>query len=131
MNASSVATREAALRAALSVVGDRWTLLVVDALLARRRHFRELVRHVDGIASNILADRLRLLSESGFVSKHRDPEHKQRALYELTERGLALAPVIAELAAWALSFQSAADADADANAGDAPAIAAPHSEQNR
>lgn len=77
-------------------------MLIVRALLPeRRRHFRELLRHVDGIASNILSDRLRLLSDSGVVSKQADPRHKQKALYALTDRGRALAPVVDQLAAWA------------------------------
>lgn len=90
-----------ALREALLVVGDRWTLLVVNALLsAPGRHFRELLRHLDGIASNILADRLRLLCARGLVSKQPHPEHKQKALYTLTEWGAALAPLLDQLASW-------------------------------
>jgi DNA-binding HxlR family transcriptional regulator len=89
------------LRGALEAVADRWTLLIVHALLPdQRRHFRDLLRQVDGIASNILSERLRHLSERGLVSKHADPAHKQKAVYQLTPRGAELAPVLEHLAAW-------------------------------
>lgn len=95
------ATEPSNLRAALEAVGDRWTLLIVHALLPdQRRHFRELLRQVDGIASNILSERLRHLTELGLVSKHADPAHKQKAVYQLTARGAALAPVLEQLTAW-------------------------------
>ncbi|HMJ10782.1 MAG TPA: helix-turn-helix domain-containing protein, partial [Polyangiaceae bacterium] len=83
------------------MIGDRWTLLVVRELMfGGRRHFRQLMRSTEGIASNILAQRLRALEWHGLVEKHRDPRHAQKAVYELTSRGIALLPVFAELANW-------------------------------
>lgn len=100
--AAAPATGPSNLRAALEAIGDRWTLLIVHALLPdQRRHFRELLRQLDGIASNILSERLRYLKELGLVSKHADPAHKQKAIYQLTARGAALAPVFEHLTAWA------------------------------
>jgi DNA-binding HxlR family transcriptional regulator len=81
----------------LEVVGDKWSLLVIrDMIFGNRRHFRELLtRSEEGIASNILADRLKRLVEQGIISKADDPTHKQKGVYSLTEKGIALLPVLA------------------------------------
>ena len=86
----------------LEVVGDRWSLLVIrDMIFGNRRHFRELLRNSEeGIASNILADRLKTLLAEGIISKAEDPSHKQKAIYSLTEKGIELLPVVAQMAAW-------------------------------
>jgi DNA-binding HxlR family transcriptional regulator len=88
----------------LEVVGDKWSLLVIrDMIFGNRRHFRELLtRSEEGIASNILADRLQRLTEQGIVSKADDPSHKQKAIYSLTEKGIELLPVLAQMSAWGL-----------------------------
>ena len=88
----------------LEVVGDKWSLLVVrDMIFGNRRHFRELLaRSEERIASNILADRLRRLVEQGIVSKADDPSHKQKGIYSLTEKGIELLPVLAQMSAWGL-----------------------------
>jgi DNA-binding HxlR family transcriptional regulator len=88
----------------LEVVGDKWSLLVIrDMIFGNRRHFRELLaRSEEGIASNILADRLRRLVEQGIVSRADDPTHKQKALYSLTQKGIELLPVLAQMSAWGL-----------------------------
>jgi DNA-binding HxlR family transcriptional regulator len=88
----------------LEVVGDKWSLLVIrDMIFGNRRHFRELLaKSEEGIASNILADRLRRLVEQGIVSRADDPTHKQKALYSLTEKGIELLPVLAQMSAWGL-----------------------------
>src|SRR4249919_4045933 len=80
----------------LEVVGDKWSLLVIrDMIFGNRRHFRELLtRSEEGIASNILADRLKRLVDQGIISKADDPTHKQKSIYSLTERGIELLPVI-------------------------------------
>jgi DNA-binding PadR family transcriptional regulator len=57
----------------------------------------------EGIASNILADRLKRLTEQGLVSRADDPTHKQKAVYSLTEKGIDLLPVLAQMSAWGLS----------------------------
>lgn len=86
----------------LEVVGDRWSLLVVrDMMFGNRRHFRELLtKSEEGIASNILADRLKTLVETGIVSRAEDPSHKQKAIYSLTEKGIQLLPVLAQMSGW-------------------------------
>ena len=84
----------------LEVLGDKWSLLIIrDMMFGNRRHFRELLlKSEEGIASNILADRLRTLLEQGIISRADDPTHKQRAVYSLTEKGIALLPVLAQMA---------------------------------
>jgi len=88
----------------LEVVGDKWSLLVIrDMIFGNRRHFRELLaKSEEGIASNILADRLKRLVEQGIVSRADDPTHKQKAIYSLTEKGIELLPVLAQMSAWGL-----------------------------
>jgi DNA-binding HxlR family transcriptional regulator len=86
----------------LEVVGDKWSLLVIrDMIFGNRRHFRELLtKSEEGIASNILADRLKRLTEQGIVSKADDPTHKQKSIYSLTEKGIELLPLLAQMSVW-------------------------------
>jgi DNA-binding HxlR family transcriptional regulator len=90
----------------LEVLGDKWSLLILrDMTFSGKRHFRELLtKSQEGIASNILADRLRLLVAEGLLTKADDPSHKQKAIYSLTEKGIALVPVFAEIGAWGRRF---------------------------
>ena len=86
----------------LEVVGDKWSLIVLrDMMFGNRRHFRELLtQSQEGIASNILADRLKRLLEDGLITKADDPSHKQKAIYSLTEMAIELLPVFAQIGAW-------------------------------
>jgi len=86
----------------MEVLGDRWSLIVIrDIMFGNRRHFRELLSHSEeGIASNILADRLKKLVERGLLTRRADPSHKQKAIYSLTEPAIQLLPVLAQIAAW-------------------------------
>ncbi|WEX77899.1 helix-turn-helix transcriptional regulator [Sinorhizobium numidicum] len=85
----------------LEVFGDKWSLLILrDMIFGGKRHFRELLRSEEGISSNILADRLRMLVEMGMLTKTDDPSHKQKAIYSLTEMAIALVPIMAHLGAW-------------------------------
>ncbi len=86
---------------ALELVGDRWTLLVLrDLAFAGKRHFREFLKSEEAISSNVLADRLYLLVESGILTKGGDPTHAQKAVYSLTEKGIDLLPVLVAMSAW-------------------------------
>ena len=86
----------------LEVLGDRWSLLIIrDVMFGNRRHFRALLtRSEEGIASNILADRLQRLTALGMLTSAPDPGHKQRMLLSLTEPAIQLVPVLAHLGAW-------------------------------
>lgn len=86
---------------ALDIFGDRWTLLVLrDLLLQNKRHFRELLGAEEGIASNILADRLKRLEAYGVIAREADPADGRRQICRVTEKGVALVPVLLEIAAW-------------------------------
>jgi DNA-binding HxlR family transcriptional regulator len=85
----------------LEIFGDAWTLLVLrDLMFAGKRHFRELLQSEEHISSNILADRLARLVDNGVLIKADDPTHKQKAIYSLTEKGIALLPIIVQIGAW-------------------------------
>jgi DNA-binding HxlR family transcriptional regulator len=86
----------------LEVLGDKWSLVIIrDMMFGNRRHFRELLHgSEEGIASNILSDRLHRLTEHGLVSRAPDPSHKQKVIYSLTEPAIQLVPVMAHLGAW-------------------------------
>src|ERR1017187_2516635 len=84
------------------MLGDRWSLIVIrDVMFGNRSHYRKLLNlSEEGIASNILADRLRRLVEAGLLSKRDDPTHKQKAIYSLTEPAIPLVPLPAQMGAW-------------------------------
>ena len=86
----------------LEVLGDRWSLIVIrDVMFGNRRHFRVLLtQSEEGIASNILADRLKRLVDSGLLTRSEDPSHKQKAIYSLTEKSIQLVPLLAHMGAW-------------------------------
>ena len=86
----------------LELLGDKWSLMIIrDMIFGNRRHFRELLENSEeGIASNILADRLKTMLEQGIVTKADDPSHKQKVIYSLTERGIELLPVLVQMAGW-------------------------------
>lgn len=89
-----------ALDAALGRVGDRWSFLVVEALLEGPRRFNELAAVVPGIAPNILTDRLRRLEREGVLIGRRYSDRPTRMAYALTDDGLELAGVLRLLATW-------------------------------
>lgn len=95
----------------LELLGDRWSLLILrDIMFGGARRFRELLRSQERIASNILADRLRTLVEAGLLTRSGDPNHKQKAIYSLTEKAIALVPVFAQIGAWGSRFLPASEA---------------------
>lgn len=86
----------------LERLGDRWSLIVIrDIMFGMRRHYRDLLNNSEeGIASNILADRLKKLVDAGLLSKDGDPAHKQKSIYSLTEPAIELVPLLAMMGAW-------------------------------
>lgn len=86
----------------LEALGDRWSLIVLrDLMFGPHRHFREVLNHsMEGIASNILADRLSRLTSMGLLHRRQDPSHKQKVIYCLTEPAIQLVPVMVQLGAW-------------------------------
>ena len=95
-----MASHDSPLAAALERVGDRWSLLLVEALLPGPRRFNELGEAVIGIAPNILADRLRRLESERIVSATPYSERPPRFAYALTDEGQELAGALRLLADW-------------------------------
>jgi DNA-binding HxlR family transcriptional regulator len=86
---------------ALEVFGDRWSLLIVRDLMVRGYHtFKQFQDSGEGIASNMLADRLRKLESAGIITTESDPTDARRLNYRLTQKGIDLAPVMLELLIW-------------------------------
>lgn len=93
----------------VEVLGDRWSLIVLrDIMFGNLRTYRDLHGNsLEGIATNILASRLKHLSEEGLVTSAPDPGHKQRTIYSLTEKAIALVPVMAALGSWGVRYTPA------------------------
>jgi DNA-binding HxlR family transcriptional regulator len=92
---------------ALDVIGDRWTLLVVRELLAQGpSRYTDLRRGVPGIATNLLAERLRQLEQAGIVTREEAPPPIATTLFSLTPRGAQLKSVIEELGRWGIPLMS-------------------------
>jgi DNA-binding HxlR family transcriptional regulator len=85
---------------ALARVGDRWTLLVVEALLTGPRRFNDLLGQIPGIAANILSDRLKRLERDGLLVGRPYSQRPPRAAYQLTAEGTELAGALRLLAHW-------------------------------
>jgi DNA-binding HxlR family transcriptional regulator len=101
--------RESALAAALDAVGDRWTLLLVEALLDGPRRFGDLEEGLQGIAPNVLSQRLRRLEGEGLVIADPYSERPPRFVYELTAAGRELAGALRLLADWGARHREGAD----------------------
>jgi DNA-binding HxlR family transcriptional regulator len=85
---------------ALDLVGERWTMLIVRELALGPRRFTDLRGGLPGIATNLLAERLRFLEEAGVLERHEVVLPLPGVLYRLTERGEALKPILRDLARW-------------------------------
>lgn len=87
---------------ALDLFGDRWTLLVLrDILLFGKHRHREFLGSPEGIASNILAERLKRLETAGLISREPDPDDRRQVIYSATEKGRTLTPLLGQIADWA------------------------------
>ena len=90
----------------LDIFGDKWTLLVIrDLMFSGKRRFREMLDSDEHISSNILADRLKMLVAEGILTKGEDPGHKQKVIYSLTEKGIALLPILMQISHWSYAYQ--------------------------
>jgi DNA-binding HxlR family transcriptional regulator len=93
---------------ALASVGDRWTLLVVEALLPGPRRFNDLLGQIPGIAANILSERLKRLERDGLLVARPYSQRPPRAAYQLTAEGTELAGALRLLAHWGARHTDAA-----------------------
>ncbi len=86
---------------ALDILGDKWMLVIIKQMLMEEKEtFKDFVESEEAIATNILSSKLKLLEEMGIISKSKPPNNKKTNLYSLTEKGIALTPLIVELAIW-------------------------------
>jgi DNA-binding HxlR family transcriptional regulator len=98
------------LNASVEMLGDRWSLLILrDMMLRGYKTFNEFLSSDEKIATNILADRLRRLEDYGILSSRRDPTDGRKLIYELTAKGIDLAPVLAEMVLWAARHENTAN----------------------
>ena len=86
---------------ALDIIGDKWTLVIVrDMIFDHKKTFKDFSTSAESIASNILSTRLKLMEEVGIIKKSKMEGNQKSNIYTLTEKGLGLLPVIAEITLW-------------------------------
>lgn len=90
---------------ALDLFGDRWTLLVIRDLVLGRSRFKDFASSPEGIPTNILSDRLDRLMHGGLVRQIPAADGAKRQAYELTDKGLALVPILKSIRDWGLKWE--------------------------
>ena len=100
-----------ALARALDLVGDRWTLLIIRELFARDGRYSDLRDALPGIATNLLAERLRQLQEAGVIEPYDAPPPVRATVYRLTPRGRELRPAIRALVTWGVPLLAIGQGD--------------------
>jgi len=94
------------LNASVEMLGDRWSLLIIRDMMLRGFHtYKEFMECYEGIATNILADRLRKLVAYGIIVMKPDPSDGRKVIYLLTKKGIGLAPVLTEMVLWAAAHE--------------------------
>jgi DNA-binding HxlR family transcriptional regulator len=94
------------LNASVEMLGDRWSLLILrDMMLRGFKTYKEFLGSYEGIATNILADRLRRLEAYGIIRTEADAADGRKVIYALTQKGVDLAPVMAEMVLWAAAHE--------------------------
>jgi DNA-binding HxlR family transcriptional regulator len=89
------------------MLGDRWSLLILrDMMLRGFRSYKEFLDSYEGIATNILADRLKKLIAHGIITTQEDRSDGRKLIYVLTDKGIDLAPVLAEMVLWAARHEN-------------------------
>jgi len=92
---------------AIEHFGDKWSLLIIrDLMFKGKRHYNEFFESEEKVSTSVLGDRLKRLEEIGIISKGEDEVKKSRIKYRLTEKGIALLPVMIEIIIWSGSFDS-------------------------
>lgn len=89
----------------LDVWGDKWSLLIVrDLIFAKQCTYGDFLKSEEKIATNILASRLQMLEENNIVTKSDHPDSKAKVLYQLTQKGIDLLPLMIEINLWAEKY---------------------------
>ena len=90
---------------ALDILGDKWTLLVLrDLIFLNKKSYGDFLSSEERIATNILANRLKRLETEGIVTKSREPKNKTKYIYELTDKGIDLLPLLLEAIRWGAKY---------------------------
>ena len=100
---------------ALDLIGDKWSLLVLrDVILLNRRYYKEFLEAGEGIATNILADRLKTHEQAGLITKKADALDRKKYVYRPTQKALDMLPAMVEIVLWGAKYdpQTAAPSDA-------------------
>jgi DNA-binding HxlR family transcriptional regulator len=96
----------------LDMLGDTWSLLIIrDMLFAGKKSFNEFLRSDEGIARNILANRLTQMEAKGIITKHAHATDGRKDVYELTEKGLDLTPILLDMSVWGSVYESRTTVD--------------------
>ena len=90
---------------ALDFLGDKWTFLIVRDLVMGKKFYKEFLASKEGIATNILSDRLKKLEQNGIVEKQVYEKLKTQKVYSLTEKGKDLIPIIVDLTVWSAKYK--------------------------
>jgi DNA-binding HxlR family transcriptional regulator len=94
------------LNASVEMLGDRWSLLIIrDMMLSGAQTYKTFLGCYEGIATNILADRLRKLTSYGIIATEPDSSDGRKVIYVLTQKGIDLAPVLTEMVLWAAAHE--------------------------
>jgi DNA-binding HxlR family transcriptional regulator len=97
---------ECPLNASLEMLGDRWSLLIIrDMMLRGFTSYKEFLKCYEGIATNILADRLCKLVGNGIITSRPDPSDGRKVIYSLTAKGIDLGPMMTEMVLWAAAHE--------------------------
>jgi len=97
---------ECPLNASVEMLGDRWSLLIIrDMMLRGFRTYKQFLECYEGIATNILADRLHKLVAYGIITCEPDPSDGRKVIYTLLPKGIDLAPVLTEMVLWASAHE--------------------------
>ncbi len=92
---------ECPITSALDILGDKWILVIIKLMLIQdKKTFKDFIESDEAIATNILSSKLKYLEEFGIITKKQLPDNKKTNLYLLTEKGLAITPIIVELSVW-------------------------------
>ncbi len=96
----------------LDIWGDKWSLLIIRDLMDKKEcTYGDFLKSPEGIATNILASRLKVLEENKLIEKLPHPDSKAKVLYRLTDKGIDLVPLMIEINLWAEKYFSNISAD--------------------
>lgn len=99
---------------ALEHFGDKWSLLILrDLMFKGKRHYNEFFESEEKVSTSVLGDRLRSLEADGIITKGEDDVKKSRIKYSLTEKGIALLPVLVDIIVWSGAFDPNTTAEKD------------------